>query len=113
MIDAKTGKVVASMPICSGTDATWFDPGTKLVFSSCSDGTMTIAREDGDKLTVVQTLQTARGARTMAIDTKTHNVYVVTQDYQAAAPNAPAPTGRRGGPPAVPDSFKALVFGMK
>jgi len=116
MIDAKSGKVVASMPICNGTDATWFDPGTKLLFSSCGsgEGAMTIARVDGDKLTVVQTLQTVRGARTMAIDYKTHNIYVVGQDYQPADPNAPAPApGRRGGPPPVPDSFKAIAYGMK
>lgn len=115
-IDAKTGKVVAQMPICDGTDATWFDPGTKMVFTSCSGatgGSITIAHEDSPtKLTVVQTLSTIRGAATMALDLKTHRIYVVGQDYAAPDPNAPAPAGRGRGPAAVPNSFRALVFGI-
>src|SRR5438105_5682492 len=66
MMDATSGKVLAEVPIGAGVDATWFDPGTGYAFSSCSTGTVTIAKEDGDKLTVVQTLETATGARTMA-----------------------------------------------
>jgi DNA-binding beta-propeller fold protein YncE len=117
MIDARTGRVVANVPICSGTDATAYDPGTKMVFASCSDGNITAAKVDGDRLSVVQTIPTARGARTMAIDTATHRLYVAAQDFQAPAPNAPAPAtppaGRGRGPAAVPDSFHVLVFGMK
>jgi DNA-binding beta-propeller fold protein YncE len=117
MMDAKTGRVIADVPICTGTDATAYDPGTKMVFASCSDGNITAAKVDGDKLTVVQTIQTARGARTMAVDTATHKIYVAAQDFQAPDPNAPAPatppTGRGRGPAAVPDSFHVLVFGMK
>jgi DNA-binding beta-propeller fold protein YncE len=122
MMDANTGKVLASMPICSGTDATWFDPGTKMVFSSCGGaaGAITAGRVDGpNKITVVQTITTLRGARTMALDATTHNLYVVGQKYAPVDPNAPAPTptpaagGRRGGgPPAIPDSFHVLVLGM-
>jgi DNA-binding beta-propeller fold protein YncE len=114
VIDAKTGKVVAQMPICDGTDATAFDPATKYVFTSCSNnagGQITIGHEDSvTKLSVVQTLETIRGGATLALDTKTHNIYVVGQDYQAADPNAPAGRGR--GPAAVPGSFRALIFGM-
>lgn len=117
MMDAKTGKVIANVPICTGTDATAYDPGTKLVFASCSDGTITAARVNGDTMTIAQTIQTARGARTMAIDTATHNIYVAAQDFQAPDPNAPAPAtppqGRGRGPAAVPDSFKVIVLGMK
>lgn len=103
MIDAKTGKVVGQMEICSDTDATAFDPGTKYVFTSCS-GTMTIGHEDSPaKLSVVQTLQTITGGQTMAVDPKTHNIYVVGYDTQAGARGRAAP---------VPDSFRALVFGM-
>jgi len=116
MMDGKTGKVIADVPICTGTDATAYDPGTRMVFASCGDGSITAARVDGDKLTVVQTIQTARGARTMAIDTSTHKIYVAAQDFQAPDPNAPPatpPAGRGRGPAAVPDSFHVLVFGMK
>jgi len=104
MVDAKTGKVVGQMEICTDTDATTFDPQTKMVFTSCS-GSMTIGHEDSPtKLSVVQTLQTIAGGQTNALDLKTHRVYVV--GYDTAAPAG----GRRGA--AVPDSFRALVFGI-
>jgi DNA-binding beta-propeller fold protein YncE len=107
MLDAKTGKVVGQMEICSDTDATAFDPATKYVFTSCS-GTMTIGHEDSPtKLSVVQTLQTITGGQTMAVDPKTHNIYVVGYDVAAPAGGAAA---RR--PTAVPETFRALVFGM-
>ena len=101
MMDAKTGKVIASLPICSGTDATWYDPGTKYVFSSCGDGNTTIMKVDGDKLTLVQTLATANRARTMTVDPVTHKIYLASVK--------PAATGRGG----LPDSFHVVVFGMK
>lgn len=115
MLDYTTGKVVSSVPICTGTDATWFDPGTKLAMSSCSDGHITIAHMDNPStLTAVQTLTTERGARTMALDTKTHRVYVAAQKFEAPAANAPAPAaGARGrGPAAIPESLRVLVYGM-
>jgi YVTN family beta-propeller protein len=78
MIDSTNGKVVATVPIGEGVDANAFDPGAQLAFSSNGDsGTVTIAHEDSpDKLTVVQTLKTQRGARTMALDPKTHNIFL-------------------------------------
>lgn len=120
MIDATNGRVVASVAICRGTDATWFDPGTKMSFSSCSDGHITVVHMDSpDSLTVVETIDTTRGARTMALDAATHRIYVAGARYEPVDPNAPAPppppAGRRGrgGPPAIPDSFHVLVFGMQ
>ena len=69
MMDSTSGKVIASVPIGQGVDANAFDPGTGFAFASCGDGTTTIAHEDTpDKLTVVQTLETQRGSRTMTID---------------------------------------------
>lgn len=102
MMDATNGKVVANVPICNGTDATWYDAGSKLAFSSCRDGKITVARVDGDKMTVVQTVDTAVGSRTMTLDPSTHRLYVA-----AAKPNA---SGGRGNDP---DSFHVLVYGMK
>jgi YVTN family beta-propeller protein len=117
MVDYTTGKVVASVPICTGTDATWFDPQTKLVFNSCSDGNITISRMDGpNALTVVETLPTARGARTMTLDPVTHRIYTAAQKFGPVDPNAPPPPAGargRGGPPAIPDSFHVMVFEMK
>ncbi len=116
MLDYISGKVVTTVPIGPGVDANSFDPSSKLAFASCGgDGTVTIAREDSpDKLAVVQTLQTARGARTMTIDPKTHKIYLAAADYEAPAAQAqPAPGQRPPRPKMVPGSFKILVYGTK
>ena len=108
MMDSTSGKVVGSVPIGEGVDANSFDPATQLAFASCGDGTVTIAHEDApDKLTVVQTLKTARGARTMTIDPKTHRIYLGAAEYEGA----PAAGQRR--PKMVAGSFKILVFGAE
>jgi DNA-binding beta-propeller fold protein YncE len=115
MMDSTTGKVVGSVPIGSGVDANRFDPGTKLAFASCGQaGSVTIAREETpDKLTVIQTLETASGSRTMTLDPKTHKIYLAAQDLQApAAPPAGNPPAKAARPQAVPNSFKVLVYGM-
>jgi len=115
MMDDQSGKVVANAPICNGTDATSFDPDTKNIFVSCSDGHITVAHMDSPtKLSVVQTIDTARGARTNAIDPTTHRVYVAAQNYEAPDPNAPpAANGRARGPAPVPDSLHVMVYGTK
>ncbi len=116
MLDDNTGKVVANVPICNGTDATFFDPGPRLVFVSCSDGHVTIAHMDSpEKLSVVQTLETAPRSRTMALDPSTHRIYLSAVKLPPPDPNAPAPaSGQRGrGPAPVADSFHVLVFAPK
>src|SRR5207244_2736978 len=83
VIDLKAAKVVATVPLGQGVDANAFDPGTQLAFSSCGDGTVTIAHEDApDKLTVVQTLTTERGAKTMALDPRTHKIYLASARFE-------------------------------
>jgi YVTN family beta-propeller protein len=110
LVDYTNGKVVTSVPICTGTDATWFDASTKLVFNSCSDGHITISRFDApNTLTVIETLTTARGARTMAIDPGTHRIYTAAQNFAPADPSAAAGTR----PTPIPDSFHVLVFEIK
>ena len=112
VVDAETGKVVATPPIGAGVDAGWFDPETQMVLASNGEGTVTVIHEDSpDKYTVVQTLQTEPRARTMTLDEKTHNIYVVT----AQLGTAPAPTAEnpRPRPPMVPDSFVVLEYGTK
>jgi DNA-binding beta-propeller fold protein YncE len=113
MMDYLAGKVVTTVPIGPGVDANAFDPSSKLAFASCGDGTVTIAREDApDKLTVAQVLQTARGARTMALDPQTHKIYLAAAEYEAPAAQAqPAPGQRPPRPKMVPGSFKILVYG--
>jgi DNA-binding beta-propeller fold protein YncE len=115
MMDSVSGKVVDTVPIGAGVDANRFDPGTRLAFASCGQaGSVTIAREETpEKLTVVQTLTTARGSRTMTLDPKTHKIYLSAADYAppAAAP-AGTPAGRAARPQMVPNSFKVLVYGI-
>jgi DNA-binding beta-propeller fold protein YncE len=116
MMDSATGKVVGTVPIGAGVDANRFDPGTRLAFASCGQaGSVTIAKEETpEKLTVVQTLETARGSRTMTLDPRTHKIYLSAVDYAQAskAPSAGSPPGRFARPPTVPNSFKVLVYGM-
>jgi DNA-binding beta-propeller fold protein YncE len=104
------GKIVASVPIGQGVDAAAFDPSTGLAFTSCGDGTVTVAHEDTpDKYTVVQTISTQRGARTMTLDTKNHNIYTVTSDFNPApAATADNPRPR---PVPIPSTFTLLVYG--
>lgn len=109
MLDSTTGKVLASVPIGDGVDGCAFDPKTKLAFASCGSGETTIAREDGDKLTVVQTLTTHRGARTMTIDPATHKIYLPAAEYEATT-NAPVAGSPRQRPKMVAGTFKVLVF---
>jgi len=104
MLDSTSGKVLATVPIGDGVDGCAFDPQTGLAFASCGDGTTTIARADGDKLTVVQVLKTEKSARTMALDPATHKIYLPAAKFEA-----PAPGQRRG--KMVPGTFKILVFG--
>jgi DNA-binding beta-propeller fold protein YncE len=109
MMDSTNGKIVAEVPIAAGVDATWFDPGTGYAFSSCSTGTVTIAHMDSpDKLTVVQTLETARGARTMALDAATHRIYLAAAKYQDPPAGSPA-TAR---PTIIPGSMHVLIYGI-
>src|SRR5436309_280696 len=111
MMDSTSGKVVATVPIGQGVDANAFDPGTQLAFSSCGDGTVTIAHEDApDRLTVIQTLKTERGARTMALDPRTHKIYLSTAKFEAPSGGS---EGGRQRPKMVPDTFKVLVYGME
>jgi YVTN family beta-propeller protein len=110
MLDTETGKVVTTVPIGAGVDGCAFNDSTQLAFASCADGTTTIAKEEtGDKLTVVQTLKTERGARTMALDPKTHRIYLPSAQFQP--PPAPSPGASPGRPTVVPNTLKLLVYG--
>lgn len=110
VVDAKSGKVVATPPIGQGVDANRFDAGTGLVFSSNGDGTLTVVRQDSpDKYTVVENVGTQRGARTMELDPKTHNLYLVTAEF--GPPPEATPENPRPRSTLVPGSFTLLIFG--
>ena len=110
MLDTESGKVVDTVPIGAGVDGCAFDNATQLAFASCGDGTTTIAREEApDKLAVVQSLKTERGARTLALDPKTHRIYLPSAQFQP--PPSPSPGVSPGRPTVVPDTLKLLVYG--
>jgi DNA-binding beta-propeller fold protein YncE len=99
IVDADSGKAVASPAIGDGCDATAFDADLGLAFASAGDGTITVIHEDSaDKFSVLQTVTTQKGARTMALDPKTHQIFTVT-----------ANVGPRPERKVEPDSFVVLV----
>jgi len=99
VVDADSGKVVASPAIGEGCDATAFDADRGLAFAAAGDGTITVIREDSrDKFSVAQTVTTQKSARTMTVDTKTHQLFTV------AANVGPRPERK-----VEPDSFVVLV----
>jgi|HubBroStandDraft_4_1064222.scaffolds.fasta_scaffold10765_6 YVTN family beta-propeller protein len=100
IVDADNGKIVASPDIGQGCDATGFDVDRGLAFASAGDGTITVIKEDSpDKFSVAQTLTTQKGARTMAVDEKTHELFTVTANV----------SGTRENRKMEPDSFVVIV----
>ncbi len=110
VVDADSGKVMATPAIGEGVDATTFDAETGLAFASCGEGVLTVVKEESpDRFSVAENVPTQKGARTLALDAKTHNVLVVTAQFgprpEATAAN-PHPR-----PAIIPDSFVVLVVG--
>lgn len=110
VVDADSGKVLATPAIGDGVDATAFDEETGLAFASCGAGMLSVIREDSpDKFSVAENVPTQAGARTMALDSKTHQIYTVTAQFGPPPPaTADSPHPRRS---IVPDTFVLLVLG--
>ncbi len=110
VVNADTGKVLATPAIGEGVDATAFDDETGLAFASCGEGVLTVVREESaDKFEVAESVPTQAGARTLALDSKTHNVFLVTAKFgPPPAATADNPHPRRT---ILPDSFVVLVAG--
>jgi len=108
--DAVNGKQVALVPIGEHPDAAGYDEKRGLVYSSNGEGTLSVVRQDAaDRYSVVQSVPTQRGARTMALDAASGKVYLVTADFgPAPAATAEQPHPR---PALIPDSFVVLVVG--
>jgi uncharacterized protein YjiK len=107
VMDADNGKVIQSFPISGGVDAAAYEPETGMIFASTREGKIHIFHEDSpDKFSEVETVKTELGAKTMGLDTKTHNLFVDTVDFGPPSTSAP---GRPG--PAIPGSFHVLVYG--
>jgi YVTN family beta-propeller protein len=104
VVDSNTGKVLGTPKLGGGPDAGDFDPRLGVAFGSCGDGTLGIlSRDAGGNYTVSTSVPTVAGARTMALDTRTHRIYLSSAEYQ------PGSSGRRR--PMVPGSFTIIVVG--
>ncbi|MGH9468575.1 MAG: YncE family protein [Terriglobales bacterium] len=107
VVNAETGAIVSTFPIGPGVDAVRFDPKFKLVFSSSGgdSGSITVIHEDNpNHFTLLGTIATAPGARTMELDPETHKLFTDTAQF---APRQPGQTGR---PAMLPNSFHLLVY---
>jgi YVTN family beta-propeller protein len=81
VMNADTGKVITTLPIGDHVDATAFDESSKLIFNSNGEGTITVIHEDSpDQYTVVETVRTLPRAKTMALDPKTHQLFLSTAE---------------------------------
>jgi len=110
VLDSDSGKVLQSFPISAGVDAAAYEPETGLVFVSTREGMVHVFHEDSpDKFSEAETIKTEFGAKTMGLDTKTHNLFLDTADFGPA----PAPTAERPHPgrPAIQGTFHVLVYG--
>jgi len=104
MLDVDSGKVLQSLPISDGVDSNVFDPDSNTVFSSSRAGKIHVFHEDSAyKLSEVATIDTEYGAKTMAIDPKTHNLFLSTSDF--------GPAGPKGKRPAISGTAHLLIYG--
>lgn len=110
VMDADTGKVIQSFPISAGVDADRYDPETGMIFVSTFEGMIHVFHEDSpDRFSVVETVKTELGAKTMGLDTKTHRLFVDTADFGPAP--APTPGHPHPRPTAILGTFHVLVYG--
>jgi YVTN family beta-propeller protein len=110
ILDADNGKVIQSFPISAGADANVFEPETGLIFVSTREGNVHIFHEDSpDRFSEVETVKTEYGAKTMALDSKTHNLYLTTADF--GPPSAPTAERAHPNPAPIPGTFHLLIYG--
>jgi DNA-binding beta-propeller fold protein YncE len=111
IVDANSGKVIATEKVGKGVDAAAYDKGVHQAYTSNGqDGTITVVKENGpNDFAVAETVPTKRSARTMTIDDKTHNLITVAADFEKAPEQAAGQPRQR--PKMVPGSFVVLVYG--
>jgi YVTN family beta-propeller protein len=112
IVDASNGKVIQTLPIGDGCDGVAFDPIKKLAFSSNGVGSITVVKEENSNaFSVVETIPTQKGARTIALNTTTHELYLPTAEFE----DKPKSTVENPKPKAglKPNSFQVLVVTSK
>jgi hypothetical protein len=112
VLDSDNGKIVAQVPIGKRVDGVIFDPATSQAISSNGEGSITIVQEvSANEFKVLGTVETAPGARTIALDSKTHHVFVSSAKFGETPPaTAENPRPR---PKIVPGTFMVLELGKK
>ena len=111
ILSAKDGHIITTLPLAGSSDGAVFNPKTMEAFSSQGNGTLTVVKETSPTtFEVEQNLQTMNGARTLAFDPTTGNIYVMSVE-RGAAPPPPAGGGRGGQAPVIPGSFTILMIG--
>jgi DNA-binding beta-propeller fold protein YncE len=107
VLDSDTGSLVATLPIGEDPDGAVFEPATGRAFASSRGGTLAVVQEESpNKFSVLQTVPTQLGARTLTLDEKTGRIFLPTAEF------GPLPTdGSSHHPPIIPGTFKVLVVG--
>jgi hypothetical protein len=115
ILNAQNGNVVTTLPTGTGVDTVAFNPATMEAISAENGGTMTFIKENSPtSFEVEQTLPTMKGAKTLALDTKTNHLFTMAAEYGPPAPDAPpGPAGRPARGPMIPDSFSILMVGKE
>jgi YVTN family beta-propeller protein len=107
IIDADNGKLIDTFPMGAHCDAVVFDPILQDIYASCGDGTLTIVHEvSKDKFVAVEKITTKKGAKTIAVDEKTHRLYLPTADFEPIPLDSPETTK----PKMIPGTFQILVI---
>ena len=101
VLDADNGKIITTLPIAEKVDGAAFDPEYKYFYSSGGFGTLTLVKEESkESFKILENFQTQRGAKTIALNKKTHHIYLPGADYETAK------DGEK--PKVVPGSFVVL-----
>ncbi|MEP6494276.1 MAG: hypothetical protein ABJF01_16455 [bacterium] len=110
ILSASSGRILTTLPLAGASDGAVFNPQTMEAFSSHGNGTLTVIKENSPtSFEVIENLQTMNGARTLALDTKTGHIFVMSVERGPAPP--PVAGGRAGQAPAIPGSFTVVMVG--
>lgn len=108
VVDATNGKVITTLPIGDGCDGVGFDMNLKNIYASNGEGTLSVIHEkSADSFESIATVPTKRGARTIAVNSQSHHIYLPTADFEKPDPNAP-----KGRPKMIAGTFQVLVVGQ-